>query len=1069
MSRPIPFDSPNPPTITMSDLTSNPRLVLDRCLSAERSCCWSGRDLETPSSGDGAAGAGIPSRSPAAYGQNPPTHRQAVLEPVGRLGWMKLGIGLFVAAQTMMLGLAINLTPVEDQQSRAWLMLGMASATALVAILLGWPLARDAVRAAIRGRVTIEALFVAGLVGSAGISVHAMVTGEGQVYFDVVCILLIVYALGRAIRRGGEHRAAGALAKLLADLDRARKVTDTANPETDRLVRAGSLAAGELIRILPGELITLSGRVMYGSAMVSRSAFTGEWLPRVVEPGAMVEAGEVSEDGELIIAVSGPGSRTLDAFLQMVEQARQHPARHAMLADRFVRLFLPVVLLTAGGATAWGVWHHDLQEGLFRGLAVLLVACPCAAGLATPLVVWNLLGQLARRGLLLHGGRAVERLSEINEAAFDKTGTLGDRTWAVAWWQWLTDPNGRRPTIASPSMPRASDDHPAHEDPDRIDEQYRLLAAMLRLEQASEHPVASALRPELERMLDIIEQAYPERIGSRPQWRINSMEHLPGRGVQGRLTDPATDEQIELAFLRDIDEIKMQAESTSAPSGSELLTLVIEAAGRPVARAALRESLRPTSSHAIEAFRRLNIPVTVLTGDGEAGATLTDPLAPTLATMTGEEKALWLAGEVGRKQRDTREAADTVGHSPRRVLMVGDGINDAAALEQAHVGIAMGDGSALAMESADGVLLNGNIQLIPMAVEWSGKAMSRIRSNLAWAVSYNMAGMILAATGLLHPIAAVLLMACSSALVCRRSFTWLKADEAEGAERLKTGDIATADREITAVEVTASSSPVDEQQTEDAPDDQPPAVAGQGERDGVSDLQPGTTALEQGWTPAHRTVDAVHGVGWIGLAWVLGVISGLDPAGVLMLMVAAVPVWWLTVRWGPWLDSGMDMTLGMLSVGGLGMMLGWWWDIRMLESSGGVTGDACICCISSSPGEWAAWLNGMNVGMLALGVPAMYVVRYHRQPWRWRSWCCSGMLVFGIPGMLIGMMVGGSVAITLLPLEGPARIIAHGIGMLAGMGVGMLLPHYLGLLVWPDDRYPEPSSEQARSEPMNAD
>ncbi|MCC5828223.1 MAG: heavy metal translocating P-type ATPase [Phycisphaeraceae bacterium] len=896
------------------------------------------------------------------------------LEPTGDVSWVKLGAGLFVASQTMMLGLAINLTPPEDAATHAALLWGMAGATLVVALLLGLPLACEAVRALARRRITIEALFLAGLLGSGGISVHAMATGQGQVYFDVVCILLIVYAIGRAIRIGGRNRATGSLSRLLIDLDRVRQVDDAADPDRDQMVSTRNLPAGAVVRILPGSLIPISGRVIQGHAMVSNAAHSGRWLPDSAAPGARVEAGQIAEDGELLVQTAAESSTRLDALLNMVRQADANPAAQSTLADRFVRIFLPVVLLTAMAATAAGVYLHDWNEGLFRGLAVLLVACPCAAGLATPLVIWNLLGHLARRGLLIHGGAVIERLADAGQVVFDKTGTLGDPELTLTRWEWID-----------------SDDAVAQR-PERAG----LLSALMRIEQASDHPVARAIRQSLGELSEGELMESP-RLNPRA-WTVQRLDILPGRGieaiVQGPQSPPST-----VAILRATAQTSDDERQADA-----LLSLVVHWNGQPALKLLIAERLRDTALSAIERCKALGLPVTVLTGDGPQGASLTEGIAPTVAGMSGDQKAAWL-----NLQRDV---------DPNRTLvMVGDGLNDAAALAQADVGIAIAGGSGVASEAADGILIDGNLASIPQAIELSRRALRRIRGNLALAVSYNITGMMLAAVGILHPVIAVLLMAASSLLVCRRSFTWLNESMAEP----------------------------------DAP---------------RKDTRPSTPSSmkrlpRERWISHERFIHALHGVGWVGLMFVLGMLSGVGFEGTLMLVALGLVIWRAVVRFGPWMDEAGDMTLGMLSIGGLGMMVGWWWDALALprrsevqtmtwaSANEGVSPAmaACLCCAPTSVGDWTSLLTGMNIGMLALGVPAMFLVRYRPRPWRWGRWCCTGMLLLGVPGMLVGMMVGGSAANMLVPVAGAWQAVVSGAGMMLGMAGGMLLPHALGGLL----------------------
>jgi hypothetical protein len=322
-----------------------------------------------------------------------------------------------------------------------------------------------------------------------------------------------------------------------------------------------------------------------------------------------------------------------------------------------------------------------------------------------------------------------------------------------------------------------------------------------------------------------------------------------------------------------------------------------------------------------------------------------------------------------------------------RPLFVGDGFNDAAAMAAAHASIALASGSDVAVETADATLHGDDLAMVPRAVGLARHAVRVVQSNLAWAVLYNCAGIVLAATGYLHPVAAALLMGCSSAIVAWRSF------------RLGSAPLPT------------------------------PRAA----------RPPDPDAVPAPW----RALFRVHAAALLGLAAVTAVLADVGAAGWAGLLAFAAVAAFALRRWWRLAPPWLDMTLGMLTLGGFGMALGWWADL------GFDTGLAATCPCAAPSGT--SVVNWMNAGMLLLGVPAMYLLRHTWQRFRWRRWCCGGMLVLGVPGMVLGMLAastlvhGADLAVTRSTLV----LIDMG-AMLLGMAVGMLVPHALGT-VWTRD------------------
>ncbi len=825
-----------------------------------------------------------------------------------RFPWLRLIVGLFVAGQTMLLGLAINLTPPESETTRIVLQGGMLAATIAIMVLLGAPMVMDAFRALRRGTVSMELFFLLCLSASFALSCQSMVRGTGPVYFDVVAILLIVYALGRAIGERSRARALLSARRLSDALGQARR-------EGGDTVAVDALRPGDRIVVRAGELIPVDGRIVAGEAFVRETAFTGEWIAAARGIGDEVIAATACEDGPITIEVlSAGGDRRFAHIAKLVEEARANPGSLQRRADRFVQVFLPIVLAAACLAGWYGAREHGVQEGLFRALAVLLVACPCAAGLATPLVVWTVIGRLARDGLLLRGGDVVEKLADARSVVFDKTGTLGAEELRVESFD----------TTPAPAEALAT------------------MAALRAVEQGRNHPVAAALR-----RIPVPADA--------PGVALLRTRTLPGRGVEADVRQQG--EERRFAIVRD-----------DAAGDDGLLHLRIESDGELKGRVRLRERLRVGAQDAVARLEALGLPVLVLTGDGASGAAQVARFAPTESGLSPERKLARI-------------------ELLARPLFVGDGFNDAAAMAASHTSIALASGSDVAIETADATLHGGDLTLVPRAVMQARDAVRVIRGNFAWAVLYNTLGIVAAATGHLHPVFAALLMGTSSAIVALRSFRRA-----------------------------------------------PPAAEPQSSKPKAQS--------DEITVPTHirRVFLATHAISLLGMAAITSVLADLDASGTTALLLGAGIATWLIAQFWDRLPAWADMTLGMVTLGGFGMALGWWADL------GFDRGLAATCpCVTPSGTQLATWMNG---GMLLLGVPAMFLLRHTWQRFRWRRWCCSGMLIFGVPGMLIGMIAASHLVHGRDWNVSASSLVLIDMGaMLLGMVCGMLIPHAIGHLL----------------------
>ena len=825
--------------------------------------------------------------------------------PQRGLPLLRLSIGAVVAAQSMTLALAMGLTPPDDASTRLGLQIGMLAAALVVMLLLGVPLALEALRHLLQRRLAMEQLFVAGILGAFGISLHSMLVGRADVYFETISILLVVYTIGHAISTRARQNALRCIDQLTAPLATARLVHTPA----DRLVPVATIAPGDQVRVLPGELIPVDGTIVLGQSLVRQAAFTGEIASVPLAASQSVLAGSLCEDGMLIIRATSAGAdRRVDRLQRLIEDARLRPTHLLRQADRFVRWFLPLVMLLSLAVFAWWAWHESLSRGLSNGLAVLLVACPCAAGLATPLALWSAMGALARRGLVLHSGDALERLADADSVIFDKTGTLADDTLQ------LTDLR----IEPAATLDRAT-----------------ITALIAAVERCSDHPVARLLR-----------RLCPS---PSPAPTVSQFQVLPGRGVAAHVTLHSTSHAVRIERLTDPQRLAIGVYIDNVHSATALID----------------ERLRPSTADALTQIQRLALPVRIMTGDHTSRSAAN--LAPAEVAMTPEQKHARVI--------ELRRSPDF-----RRPILVGDGLNDAAAMAAAHASIALATGSQIAIETASATLHGGDLRLVPDAIASARQTRARIRSNLWLAIAYNCAGILLAALGLIHPVLAALLMAASSALVAFRSH-------------------------IPSAPLTP----------------QPLAV---------HDLAPAT----------HGSYSLIHGFALLAQMLLLAYLASHSVPATAALLILAAAASWLIARAHP--PRWLDMTLAMITLGGLGMNLGWLIDLSFAPAAQHAT----ACCAPAS-GHWPLttghYLTWMNALMLLLGTPAMFLLLRQPQPFDWRRWCCGGMLLVGIPGMVIGMQLGSTAARAIGAPTPSLIVLLDYLLMMLGMCLGMLIPHAL--------------------------
>lgn len=667
--------------------------------------------------------------------------------------WIRLGVSLVLAGQSMVFGLAINLSsPAFGSSAYVWLHGGLIASALVVICLLGPRLARETWRAVRRGRVTVEALFVASCGGALVGSLLATFTGEGAVYYEVVAIVLAVYSAGKRIGSVSRDRVLREIARVRETFERTRVVAADGDTE---IVPVERLSPGDTVRIDPGEAVPVDGVVREGTGYLEQSHLTGEPVPVVLRPGSTIRAGSWSVDGTFLVeTTAASGQRRIDGILCGLETARNRPSGLQTWADKTIGWFFPVVVSVAAATfLGWFASGEGWAGALFNAMAVLLVACPCALGLATPIAVWKGMFRLAESGFLCRHGEAFDALARSRRIFFDKTGTLSESKLVVR------------------------DFEPA---PDSSFDPALLRSWVAAAEAGQNHPVARALS----------EIADPEGV------RVLRKRIFPGRGLEAEIEG---EEGAVTLFLGSLAPGENLSDARSGPEESPECpatartspaadpgasraperSIGIWADGDRVAHARIREILRTEAEDCLRGLRDRGIAVDILSGDPNPEWTRIGDVA--------------VEGSLGPEEKKER-----VGASARRgeePLVVGDGINDTPAMAAAAASVSIGEGAALARSASDAVLTGSDLGRLLVAIDLARRVHAGVRSNIRFAVVYNVIGIVLAASGILHPIIAALLMLASSATVSVRALRSAEPTLAANGNTDAARDLSSAENE----------------------------------------------------------------------------------------------------------------------------------------------------------------------------------------------------------------------------------------------------------------------------------
>lgn len=589
-----------------------------------------------------------------------------------------------------------------------------------VLILLGLPILRAGFASLLRGQPNIHTLIMIGTFSAFGLSVRNLIVGHGGLYFDTATMLIFLISVGRWLEMQAHKSSNSAVMKLLEQIPETAVVVTS---DAEKEISVADLKPGMRIRVRPGERFPADGLIATGEGDVDESLLTGEPKPVTQREGNAVKAGTINLDGSFeVIATAVGDSTTAGQIGRLLHEALWARSPLERTVDKLSAWMTPAALTLA--AIAFLVWSHvgGAERGLIVALSVLLIACPCALGLATPLTLWLSLERAAESGVILRSTAALERLAKVERVFFDKTGTLTQLPMKV------------QEVFVAPSTPR-SDDFSRHQVTE-VATTWDFLQLIASIENESEHPLARA----------IVEYARANQVELiKPE----SFKAIPAFGVIGKL--PITNYQITIGSSR-----LMSAEGLEMPQQIRDQAATWKEAGRVVVYAgwegrargilSLDETIRVESKDVLEQLQSRGLNLGVLTGDEQsAGERWQKVLGiPVQAALTPDEKMKRLADNAA---------------------MVGDGINDGPALASATVGLAMNHGADVARSASDIVLMRDDLRVIPWLFDLSREAMKRVRQNLGWAVVYNLVGVGLAMAGLLQPVFSAFAMVASSIFV----------------------------------------------------------------------------------------------------------------------------------------------------------------------------------------------------------------------------------------------------------------------------------------------------------------
>ena len=616
----------------------------------------------------------------------------------------------------------------------AWVVIALS---APVVLLVAYPIHKAAFRNIMHP--TMDNLISMGSLAAFGWSIYANATGAGDVYTEVAAGVIFFVILGRYLETRAKAKASSALTSLLALGSKEVTIVRGGFP---LIVPIEQLQIGDEFEVRPGDRIATDGIVVKGESAVDNSMLTGETKPVDVRPGSAVIGASINHNGRLIVRATRVGSDTeLARITAMVISAQGTKAPIQRLADRISAVFVPIVTVLAIGTFAgWYFTGSTLTKSISIAITVLVIACPCALGLATPVALLVASGRGAARGIVLREPRVLEVARNVDTVLFDKTGTLTEGVMLVQ--------EATISTAAGAVLGRSFAE---------IVTTQNIVASAGAIESQNSHPIALSIT---KYALANAGQAAP----SRPTFAVSDFSVTPGAGAAGRVSiggqSPVVLIGSPAAVAHSSTEFHSEIKSAIERGQAAGLTLAILAwDGVALAVFAVGDQLKSDAAETVAALRGMGITPWLVTGDSSE-------VAASVATTVGIDAAHVISHALPETKLEIVERIKSDGHT---VLMIGDGINDAAALTAADLSMAMGTGTDTAINSADITLMNTGLGSVISALKLSKKTLKIIRLNMGWALIYNVIGIPIAAAGLLSPLYAAAAMAASSVLVVTNS------------------------------------------------------------------------------------------------------------------------------------------------------------------------------------------------------------------------------------------------------------------------------------------------------------
>ena len=643
-------------------------------------------------------------------------------EQEARAALVRVLVAAFLAMNVMLVAVALYIGGYSDldattRRALRWYAIGLSVPAVVWCALPFW---RGALAGLRRREITMDLPVVIGIATSFGASIAGTLAESPDLFMDSAAMIVFLILLGRTLERRARARAAGAVEHLSA-LSPAKALRVGADGVEE--IEAAALVVGDRVRVAPGQAFPSDGRILAGATEVDEAILTGESLPVVRDVGNNVTGGTCNLLAEVDVEVTAPISGgTLARMRALLERAQTEKPRIQLLADRVARVFAPSVLAIAA-ATAIGWWWSGASalDVALTSAAVLIVACPCALGLATPAAVTAAIGRAAALGILVKRGDALEQCAGADVVVLDKTGTLTQGSFRV------------QILVAAGGVTESE-----------------LLACAAAAEGASSHPLARAVREAAAARAVDVEEIVPRRV-------------RPGLGVEA-----GTDTRLRLAGARALLRehavpVAPELEEAAVKLAERGLSLVWVANGRrALGVIAVADPLREDAGEAVTRLRRLGLSVALVTGDHAGAARLA-------ANAAGIDDVAHEVSPEGKLDgvRARREAG-------ARLLLVGDGINDAAALAAADVGVAMAEGADVTLHASDVAIRSGRLGAVADLVTLSRATLHRVRENLGFALLYNLVAVPLAITGVLEPVHAAVAMSLSSLVVTGNAIRLLR-------------------------------------------------------------------------------------------------------------------------------------------------------------------------------------------------------------------------------------------------------------------------------------------------------